>query len=634
VSVFWTKLLSLLSRSAPYWSAFLLSLVFTLLLVPPVRALNRRLGMVDQPGPRRINQTPIPRGGGLAVFLALVASVVVWYGLFGIPQIPGYSQNLAWGLWGCNLFLVVLGYLDDKFSLRPRVKLAGQVLVALAAHFGCGLGFENLFPEIPPALDAVLTVLWIVGAINAFNLIDGLDGLATGLSAIAVLGMAGALVCVDATQMIYCHLAVAGACFGFLRYNFHPASVFLGDSGSMFLGFVVASLPLVTGVKHSFLVSVGVPILAMGVPVFDTSLAILRRLVRAALSRAEKGRDEGNGKVMTADVDHLHHRLLRRFVSQRKTALALYLFALLLVGVGVGGVMMQGRAVALYIVGFIVVAVVVFRDMRRIELWDASRLLGKMAHDTSLENRQRLRIVRVPLLVALDLGVLVAAWFLGCYLLGLPVNSDIIHSRLVLRGVPIFLALVFFRAYATYWPRAVLSNFVRLVLAIVVGTAASGVIVVMGKLPHTHFVVFSITYAALVFAGLLVVRKVRGFLRDLFYLLDCGRLLDDPATSRVLVYGAGLRYRSFRNELVRAASANKRVIVGLLDDDILLRGEYIGGQRIHGSLADAPAVIRKLRIDAVVIACVLSPERLAEVRRVLASCGVKVTYFTFSEKEI
>ncbi len=134
--------------------------------------------------------------------------------------------------------------------------------------------------------------------------------------------------------------------------------------------------------------------------------------------------------------------------------------------------------------------------------------------------------------------------------------------------------------------------------------------------------------------ALAVVRLFRDVFRDVFYTIDCSRLKSSPGVSRVLVYGAGLRYRSFRRELVRTTSANRRLIVGLLDDDILLRGQYIGGMQILGTLAQAPEIIRTTGADAVVIACEISDEWLEVVRQTLAPTGVKVTLFSFSEKEI
>ncbi len=621
-----------LSATAPWWGAFLGALALTLVLVPPVRALNRRLGMVDAPSARRINTTPIPRGGGLAIYLALLALTAIYPHVFDRSIIQGISSLSVLRLFLPPTLLVLLGYADDKFGLPPVVKLLGQIAVAALAVFWFRLGFSGIFPHLPFVLDAALTIFWLVGAINAFNLIDGLDGLASGLALIAVAGMAGTLFCIGRGGMTLFHFALMGALLGFLRYNFHPASVFLGDCGSMFLGYIVAILPLVTQTSNSFLVGMGIPLLAMGVPIFDTSLAIVRRTVRAVLRKgAANGADPGNGHVMTADTDHLHHRILRRVASQRKAAFALYGFAGLLVLLGVGGLLLKGRAVALFIVGFMAVAYIVFRDMRRVELWDAGRLLNDAAHAATVVSRRRRHLVAVPLLVMADLSVLLASWLAVSLILNLPVTGKTIARWLVLRSVPIILAMIFFRVYVTVWSRALLSNYVRLVAAVFVGSALTGVAVTIGNVPHSHMLMFTVVYDALVCLGLLSVRMVRAVVRDLFYSLDAGRLAESPDAKRIVVYGAGLRYRSFRRELVRSSAVGDRVIVGLIDDDMLLRDQYVGGIKIYGTLEQAPGILKQLRADAVVIAAVLTPERMAIARQIFASCNVPVTQFSFVE---
>ena len=152
--------------------------------------------------------------------------------------------------------------------------------------------------------------------------------------------------------------------------------------------------------------------------------------------------------------------------------------------------------------------------------------------------------------------------------------------------------------------------------------------------PHFHLMAASALYFALSVLALCGIRLLRLIARDIFYNLDHGRLKERPGTSRVVVYGAGLRYGTFRRELVRSSSRNERVIVGLLDDDILLRGLYVGGQRVEGTLDQAKEVLARLRADAVVIACVLTPERLALARKIFAEAGVKVTLWRCEESEL
>ena len=632
---FFTNLLDVLVKTAPYWGLFLGTFALGYVLTPLCRALARKCGMVDAPSARRINTVPTPRAGGLAVFLSVTAALAAYMLLTGAQLSPLFPNEVIWRVMALSAALVAVGLADDKFGLPPWVKLAGQVAVALGAFFWCHAGFHTVpfFAGMPVWLDCVLTTFWIVGAVNAFNLIDGMDGLATGLALIAAFGMGGALAFIGYPQATLVYLAFAGACLAFLRYNFHPASVFLGDTGSMYIGFLLSVLPLVMKSGDSFFVSIGVPLLAMGVPIFDTALAIVRRTIRAVLSR-ENNRNEGNAHVMQADTDHLHHRILRHFVSQRKAAFTLYALAAFFVSVGFGALALRDRAAGLFIVAFVVGVVIVVRDMRRIELWDAGRLLNVVAHDRASAVRRRRAMLAVPFFVASDALLLVMTWFLTALLLSLPVTSTACHTHMPLCVVPVFFALVFFRAYSTVWSRARISNYVRLACAVATGVLACDAIIILMGYPHSHMVAFTALYAQNAFLALVALRFARPILRDVFYALDSARLADDPATSRILVYGAGLRYSTFRRELVRSASRNSRIVVGLLDDDIVLRGHYIGGIRVCGSLSSAKVAIRALRVDTVVIACQLTPERLALARKVFADAGVRVTRWSCEEKEL
>ncbi len=634
---------NLIHRMLPFFIVFVSALVLTLFLTPIVREMNRRLGMVDKPDPRRINKVPIPRGGGVALFFGLygsffayvIATGTRWVGS-GVGIHPVRMSVLAG-----SVFL--LGLADDKLSLPPKLKLLGQLAAAFAAWAWAGLGFQTLWPEIPMVLDCVFTVFWIVGAVNAFNLIDGLDGLASGIALIAVLGMAGSLMFLGSPDQTLFHFAFAGALVGFLRYNYNPASIFLGDSGSMLIGFVVSTLPLATQTANSFLVSVGVPLLAMGVPIFDTSLAILRRSIRHLIFKRERRQasDGDSGDVMTADHDHLHHRILRSTgLSQRKTAWILYLMTFVAVAFGLSGIIFKSRAAGLWIVAFAVACVVIFRDMARVELFDAGKLLASFAHDRARTVRRRWAKLIVPFYVAFDVSVLAASFFVTFYAMQFPVTKTVCRVALPIEVAAGFASLIFFRTYVTIWSRALGSNFARLLLACALGSVVGGVGVYYAPNTLPPGIATSEMFGAVLVNFLLsfvlisMSRLARPVFRDVFYAIDCSRLIGRKDVSRVLVYGAGLRYRSFRRELVRRTSENNRIIVGLLDNDILLRGQYIGGIKVYGTLIEAPDIINQLNVDAVVIACEVTDAWLKVIRETLAPTGVRVTHFNFTEKAI
>ena len=305
-----------------YAAAFGGALAISLLLTPLLREAARKVGMVDQPSARRINKVPIPRGGGLAIFVAFYVTLELLVLWTGEPISQQFSLHWQRSFLLASGLLVVIGLIDDKFGMRPMVKLAGQTAVALILY-ASGVHVGGIVVAFPPWLDCLVTVLWIVGAVNAFNLIDGMDGLATGLAVIASAGLAGALLFTGNSSATLPYLVLCGACLGFLRYNLHPATVFLGDSGSMFLGLCIATLPLVSGSRKELVASLGMPLLAMGVPIFDTMLAIWRRSVRSLMPQPLRGMG-GRVRVMQPDRDHLHHRLLRQTMNQRSVAVMLY----------------------------------------------------------------------------------------------------------------------------------------------------------------------------------------------------------------------------------------------------------------------------------------------------------------------
>lgn len=619
-----------MEKILPYLLAFAGSLFLTLLLTPLVREVNRRLGMVDKPDARRINKVPIPRGGGLAILLGVSVSYAVFLWLTGRPGLQGLDEGAFLKMAILSFAVAFLGLADDRLSLPPKAKLLGQIVIASLVWAWAGLGFSNLWPWIPAWLDCAMTVFWIVGAVNAFNLIDGLDGLASGIALIATIGMAGGCFYVHNPQAALFYFAFAGGLLGFLRYNYNPASVFLGDCGSMLLGFVVATLPLASQVPNSFLVSVGVPLLAMGVPIFDTALAILRRTLRRLIRKGDSA-----GRVMTADSDHLHHRILRATgLNQRKTAWILYAATAVLVAIGLVAMFLESKAAGFWLGAVAIVAVVVFKDAT-IELFDAGRLLGGIAHTHDRNSRRRQAFLAVPFYVFVDILILGGVFFICILAMGIPAAEHELRSFLPVRVISVFAFLVLFRTYRTVWSRALGSNYLRLLLACCLGSVAGSVVLYYWPstlMPHLN--VMTLLYATLTFLGLVMLRQCRAAVRDLFYALDCSRLKNRKDVSRILVYGGGLRYRSFRRELVRTTAANDRMIVGILDDDVYMKGRYIGGIRICGTINDAPEVINALNVDAVVIACIVSDEWLKVVKDILAPTGVKLTMFSFSETPV
>jgi len=303
-----------------FLSTFLIALILTILLTPMVRSFAPQIGAIDRPSARKVHVNNIPRSGGLAIYFGFLAAV--FFGLL-IGSANGVNiptRPILGILLGGSIVLVV-GFIDDIYRLPSLIKLIFQIAAAWIAIL---LGVEISFVTNPfngllwlGLLTVPITLFWVVGMTNAINLIDGLDGLAAGVTAIS----AGTLffVALRTHQLgaALLMLALAGAALGFLRYNFFPASIFLGDSGSYFLGFVLATASIIGVFKTTLVVALVIPILILGVPIFDTLFAILRRL-------------KDKKSPFAADNKHIHHLLLRAGLNQREAVLSIYIACFML----------------------------------------------------------------------------------------------------------------------------------------------------------------------------------------------------------------------------------------------------------------------------------------------------------------
>lgn len=302
-----------------YSIAFLLSLVVVLIVTPLVISFAKKTGAMDAPDARKVHKRPVPRIGGIGIYIAFLA------GIFGVTLLVPVSDEVRMELIGLVLsgsIIVLLGIIDDYKNLPAKVKLIGQIVAAtvLVVGFNVRIDFitdpfgDYLFLE---ELAIPATIFWLVGLTNTVNLIDGLDGLAAGVSTIA-----SVTICLVAVQQGIGFVAVftaalAGASLGFLYYNFNPARIFMGDTGSQFLGFMLAGISVVGAVKSAATIALIVPILALGLPILDTTFAIVRRY-------------RGGVPIFKPDKGHLHHRLLDLGFTQRQAVLLMYVISALL----------------------------------------------------------------------------------------------------------------------------------------------------------------------------------------------------------------------------------------------------------------------------------------------------------------
>lgn len=606
-----------------YVLAFGVALLGALALTPLVRSLAVRIGMMDHPGERRIHVQPTPRGGGLAIFAVFHLTIFFLFGW----NAGGFGPDFPSGWWplflGVSAFLAAIGVVDDVFSLKPWLKLAGQFAVATLL-WAYGVNFSSFFEaNFPPWVNYLLTIFWIVGMINAFNLIDGMDGLASGLALIASLGLATAMFFRGMSGAAIPYLVLAGACLGFLRYNFHPASVFLGDTGSMFLGLTLATLPLLTASKQELVTSMGVPLLMLGIPLFDTVVAIWRRSVRAALP------DMGfRGAIMQGDKDHLHHRVLAKTLNQRQAAWMLYIVNIVLVVIGLSAMLLGKRAPGIILVAFVVAVFVVVQHLTRVELWDTGRVFLARTGQTLSQ-----RLV-VPAYVCLDIVLLAAAWIGARLLADLPLGKAELRILLPCAVAPVFIMLALARVYARVWSRALLREYALVAVAVTAGVLLSAGIVILSGMQQDGWWRARLMYLVLALIGVVSVRLVGETIRDSLVAVERLTLLDRPEITRLVVCGGGERLRLFVRERRSQMGTHTRVVVGVLDDDANLRGRLVMGYPVLGTFEELPEIIKAKRIQEVVITARVTDERRRDLVALAQAAGVPLLEWSVAERKL
>src|SRR6267142_1511724 len=377
-----------------YFALFLVSAGASLTVTPLLRRFCERFQLLDEPrGKRKVHQKAVPRLGGVAIFLSLGIALSI------LPLVNNLlTQTLRPQLRGIIVFLIcgsivlLLGVYDDLRGANAWVKFVGLASATVLFYM---LGGRIVGLSIPfvgnvalhPAFGFLLTLIWVVGIANAFNLIDGIDGLATGSALFSSLVLLTVSLIQGNALVAVIALALTGALAGFLRYNFNPASIFLGDSGSLFVGFSLAALSILGSQKASTAVAVAIPILAFGLPVVDTGVAIARRFV--------------SGKpIFQGDREHIHHMLLQRGWSQRRVALVLYgvsaafgLLAMLFVNSG-----SSLTAVVLFVVG--VAVVIALGNLRYHEVDELRASVRRNIGDRRVRAANNLRMRRASQTVA------------------------------------------------------------------------------------------------------------------------------------------------------------------------------------------------------------------------------------------
>jgi UDP-GlcNAc:undecaprenyl-phosphate GlcNAc-1-phosphate transferase len=362
-----------------------LGLVLALVLTPVVRWVAARAGVVDYPRGRRWHRGEVPKLGGVAILLAAVGALAIGESmdLGVVERMRAHQWHLGWLLAGV-ITVTVCGVLDDVREIGPFGKLVLQLIAGCMALAG-GYGFYALTNPFSTdghitlgLLGPIVTLVWVVGITNAVNLIDGLDGLAAGVALIAFATLFGVSLLEGRGDAALLSITLAGVLLGFLFYNFNPASIFLGDSGSLLLGFLLAVMSVQALQKGTTAVVVSVPLLALGLPIMDTAMAVLRRFLLA-----------GAKAVLRGDREHIHHQLLRIGMTHRRAVLFLYAVCAAFSGLAFLAVLARGKIDAVIVGG---VALITFFGIRL--LGRAAKRRDGVPRSESVEESASLRSSR------------------------------------------------------------------------------------------------------------------------------------------------------------------------------------------------------------------------------------------------
>ena len=564
-------------------TSFCLALVLTAL----VRAFARRYGFVAVPKTDRWHKKPTAMLGGVAIWLSVVITSLA----FSFQTVYGKYILLA------STFLFIVGLVDDLVHIKPYQKLIGQILgSAYVVYYGLSLPWTGSV-----LLNMALAIFWLIGITNAINLLDNMDGLASGIAVIAAGFLALSFVTTGQYTEALILMVFAAALLGFLFYNSNPASIFMGDCGSMFVGFFLASSALINlsgGRTRSFLPVLAVPILVLFIPIFDTTfVTVLRKLSGRAASQGGR--------------DHTSHRLVALGMSERHAVLMLYGFAALS---GVLAILVQSARLDISlaaIAGFTIVLTLVGVYLAGVKVYDQSEeelaLKEKPLYTFLVDVSYKRRVFEVLLDVVL---IILAYW--SAYAINFPSESP--AWNLFIRTLPV---LVFIRmsvflvmgVYRGLWRYTSMSDLIVFAKAVVLSSVASVVVLLFAfrfeGYSRRVFVIDALLMLLFLAGSRLAFRLFRQLIPAIGH--QNGR--------RVLIYGAGdageLLLRELRNNSELHLSP-----IGFLDDDPAKNGKVIHGLRVFGGNGDLTAVCAQHQIDEVVISSMkMTEERVQEVLR-------------------
>jgi len=590
--------------------------VLSFCLVPPVRAIAFRMGAIDLPGPRKIHKEPMARLGGLAVVMA--AFVVFAAISFLKPaRFHAISPGLMAGIAGGLIPIFLVSFIDDLRSVRALTKLVvhflgaaiavslGNALPATIALFGRDIRLGWL--AIP------ISLLWIAFVTNAFNIIDGLDGLSAGLALISSISLVALSLVMGHYATAAASLILAGALIGFLPYNFYPAKIFLGDTGATAIGFVLACLTLAGGSLQSAGLAVALPLLIVGVPLADTAISIVRRVVAKV--------EGGSRGVFEADSRHIHHRLLALGLNQWRAALILYTAGAVLAGAALLSLFIEQRKAALLLVGILVAAFVgIFKlGYDEFAVWRRGSLLR-------IYNAP---VLRIGLFIAfIDIALVVVALYATTVLKyddwGLRNQRALLIQLLAV--LPALTVAVFatMRVYRCSWRNANVQD----ILALGTATLTAGFVgyILSAILDSAVTPTFFVLYTMCLFALVATCR--------ISYLVLChwnsrAKLEGEP----VVIYGAGHGGTLALRE-IQTNDGVPMIPIGFIDDDPTKTGRWVNGYPVLGSVTALEHIVTSRGIRGVVVASEkIEVSKLHQAQTLCQDSGLWIRRFRVSFQE-
>jgi len=594
-----------------------------------------RIKALDLPGVRKVHSRPIPRLGGFSIFIAfhLVLCVSSQIGFFHFPS--GFLREINFGwLFVASAIVLGLGAVDDFRRMPPSIKFFFQIIPGLIVALTCYKieVISSPFGTLDLGIWSIpATVFWVVAITNAINLLDGLDGLAAGTSFIVCLTMFGISLLNNDIGTALVSIILAGAILGFLKYNFHPATIFLGDSGAYFLGFIISGLSLLSGLKGTTTIAIMIPMIALGLPIIDTMVSMLRRFLRS-LHIMEVDQDKSlikfffiNGRSMfKADRAHIHHRLLQMGLTHRRAVIVLYGISLALGGLALSSVYFKNVNHALLITAIGIASYIGIRKLGYSEMQVVRNGTLLPLFDAPLINRRILRVF-------VDMAIVSVSYYLA-FLLRFEGEFSPATKNYYLSTLPLVLAtritsFYFVGIYKGAWRYTSVGDLLKIIRAIILGCMVSALFLWM--IPGLTIMSRAVL---LIDFNLLLVFAIGA--RSSFRILEHLHSLQNHQGSKVLIYGVGREGVHALNELI----SNPRLAlspIGFIDDEVRNQGKQINGYPVLGTLDSLETILDKNSISEVIVSGDdFSKNRLDRLAQTCSSHGIPLRRFQVRLEQI